>query len=321
MKSTMLMGAALLLAGSGFVAGAEVGPKALTTQPATQPAIPQSTGYGQSMSVSVVNGDKTVDVHQPGRAIHIEENEKGIFLKVTGQIDGSDVTVEFKAKTPEQLKKEHPDAYDLYRKYNGSDISVLGHAPGFPGAGAPDEIIKRLEKDLLEQMKSQNVPEAEQEEVKRLLKQLENGDAPALPGGAGAKDARKLLEKDLQEQLKDTNIPKEQQEEIKKLLKDLENGGAAALPPGAGAKDARKLLEKDLQEQLKGANIPKEQQEEIQKLLKDLENGGAALPPGAGNKDARKLLEKDLQEQLKDANIPKEQQEEIKNLLKDLQNN
>ncbi len=272
MKSTLVIGAALLLGVAGLArkAGAEPAP---TTRPATQPAIPQPTGLGsQSTSISIINGDKVVDVHQPGRTIHIEENGTGVLVRVTGQIDGKEVTREYRAITPEQLKKAYPEAYALFLQYGkGVHVAGLAHAGALPPGAGHDQALKLLEKHLLEQLKENTLPEAQQEEIKKLLKQLQDGAGAAIPPGAAPADARKQLEKDLLEHLKDGNLPDAQQEEIKKLLKELQDGAGAAVPPGPAPKDARKL-EKDLLEQLKDSNLPDAQQEEVKKLLKELQD-------------------------------------------------
>ena len=283
MKSTVFIGAALLLGVAGFGAGAgAVEPAGPATRPATQPAIPQPTGFGnQSTSVSVINGDKVVDVHQPGRTIHIEENGTGVVMKVTGQIDGKEVTREFKARTPEQLKKDNPDAYALFMQFNGGGINLgsfngaAAGVPPLPPGAALDDARKLFEKNLLEQLKGANIPEAQLEEIKKHLKDLQNGASGVVPPGVAADDIRKQIEKDLLDQLKGANIPEAQLDEIKKQLKDLQNGAAGVAPqPGAAAKDARKQIEKELQEQLKGADLPDAQKEEIKKLLKELPDGG-----------------------------------------------
>ena len=84
-------------------------------------SIPQATSFGnQMMRVSAVNGNRCIDVQQPGRAIHIEVGAAGILLKVTGQIDGRRVTREFKVKTPDDLKKANPEAFEIFQQFAGN---------------------------------------------------------------------------------------------------------------------------------------------------------------------------------------------------------
>ncbi len=70
-----------------------------------------------SVKVSVVNGRRKIDVDENGRKIHVSEDENGINLTVTGVLDGKKATVEYAARTAQQLREENPEAYELYKKY------------------------------------------------------------------------------------------------------------------------------------------------------------------------------------------------------------
>ena len=72
-----------------------------------------------SIRVSIVNGAKTIDASEPGRTVHIDEGKDGIAMKVTGQIDGKEVTRDYKAKNADELKKDNPEAFALYQQYAG----------------------------------------------------------------------------------------------------------------------------------------------------------------------------------------------------------
>ncbi|HWE01482.1 MAG TPA: hypothetical protein VG326_03660 [Tepidisphaeraceae bacterium] len=102
-------------------------------------AVPQGTGASgaHSMSMSISDGSKTVDVHESGRMIHIEESAAGIKMTVTGQIDGKEVTRNFKAQTPDKLQKQNPPAFALYRQYAGNGgVGIRGlHIQGGNGVG------------------------------------------------------------------------------------------------------------------------------------------------------------------------------------------
>jgi len=90
--------------------------------------VPQPTGPAgaHSMSMSFNNGAKTVDVHETGRMTHIEESAAGIKMTVTGQIDGKEVTRNFKAPSAEKLQKQNPQAYALYARYMGGGMNGIG---------------------------------------------------------------------------------------------------------------------------------------------------------------------------------------------------
>lgn len=79
-----------------------------------------------TMSISVINGKKTVDVKEDGRTVHVEEDAGGIVMSVTGVEDGRPATVEFKAKNAAELKKNEPEAYALYEKWGGMQEMMVG---------------------------------------------------------------------------------------------------------------------------------------------------------------------------------------------------
>jgi membrane-associated protease RseP (regulator of RpoE activity) len=65
-------------------------------------------------------------LHETGRMTHIEESGSGIKMTVTGQIDGKEVTREFKAPSAEKLQKQNPQAYALYARYMGGGMNGIG---------------------------------------------------------------------------------------------------------------------------------------------------------------------------------------------------
>jgi hypothetical protein len=176
-----------------------------------QVLLPQPTGFGSQIRISVINGAKVIDVLEPGRTIHIEQGPAGIRMKVAGKLDGMHVIREFNTRTAEQLRQENPDAFALFQQYaaNGNAIRFGFQGNGlrihananvrvngiFIGPGgavhpvmpqpllpiAPAQVnpggdnLDGLELKIAGQMKARNLPEAEQEDVKGLLKQLREG--------------------------------------------------------------------------------------------------------------------------------------------------
>src|SRR5436190_1706820 len=83
------------------------------------PAAPAWAGRfrSQSVSVSVANGRKTVDVNDNGLKIRIKQTADGIRMSVTGVEDGNEVTEEYEAKDADELKRDNPEAYALYERW------------------------------------------------------------------------------------------------------------------------------------------------------------------------------------------------------------
>jgi hypothetical protein len=258
-------------------------------------AVPKGNGAvngANSLRISMINGAKTVDATEPGRTVHIEEDGNGIAMKVTGQIDGKEVTREYKAKNADDLKKQNADAFALYQQYgnsggiqlqgggiilqnnirlninggngagavivrpnrnvapggnaNGGGNAAGGNAAGGNGAGgvgvqiipggngAPGAIqvvpnphnpsgdnLDKLEAHILEQMKSGNIPDDKQQEVKALLGKMK--ESLAQPAAANNDDAR----------MREYN---QQCDSLRKMLADLKlpDPGDALPPPASG---------------------------------------------------------------------------------------
>jgi len=106
------------------------------------PAAPPRHGFGsrQSVQVSMVNGQRSVAVDDNGYRIQIRQGPEGIVMDVTGLEDGKEVTETYKAADAETLKKENPEAFALYDKYNnrggGFSIEIGGR-----GAAAARGVI------------------------------------------------------------------------------------------------------------------------------------------------------------------------------------
>lgn len=103
------------------------------------PSPAQRRGHGAGFAVAggvrvhmrVENDTRTIEVAEQGRTINIIEGPDGIRMSVSGEIDGKKVTREFVAPTPDQLRRENAEAFELYDRFAGR-----GGVPGLQGRGA-----------------------------------------------------------------------------------------------------------------------------------------------------------------------------------------
>lgn len=113
-----------------------------------------------SISVSVVDGVKTINVDNDGKKIKIvDDPKKGIEGEYTETKDGKETTHKFAAKNEEELKTKHPDAFKLYEQYAKGGgvrveaVAVGGFRPAVPAAARlPQDRIQELLKKLDEQI-------------------------------------------------------------------------------------------------------------------------------------------------------------------------
>jgi hypothetical protein len=220
--------------------------------------LPKPTGANgaHSTRMSFGGGEKTIDVSDPGRTIHIEETAAGIVMKVTGKIDGKEVTRDFKVKNADELKKQNPEAYALYQQYANNTVGlgqiqirgaggvVIHGNINIQGGGVlinpngiqqlppaiikplvpvnpPGDDLEKLESRILEQMKASNIPDDQQKQVKDLFKQMRD----ALP--------QDKPDKDVNAQMRDYN---HQSDALRQKLADLKlpDPGNALPPPASG---------------------------------------------------------------------------------------
>jgi hypothetical protein len=171
---------------------------------------------------------KEIQVQEDGKKVHITENAEGIKVVVTEKDpNGKEATREFKAKTAEDLKKNHPEAYELYIKHSGG--VQLNIAPGVlrPVPAQPLRPGLRNNPQLEEQKKR----------MEQLLKQL---------GPQGEKAAAQLKElEELQKKLFDNNG---NVNDLEKLLDELfKAAGGGVAVPGVPAEDGRPRLGVEVQ--------------------------------------------------------------------------
>ncbi len=74
----------------------------------------------RSMSVKNINGVKEITTSEDGKTVKIQDDPaKGIKVEITEKQNGKEVTKKYDAKNVEDLKKNHPTGYELYKKYGG----------------------------------------------------------------------------------------------------------------------------------------------------------------------------------------------------------
>ena len=201
-------------------------------------------------------GSRTIEVEQLGRRLSIREGPGGIEMSVRGNDDGREVNVTIRARDLDELRRQHPEAYDLYERVAGarSNLNLRGRrlvVPAVPGpqrpmpvpvqpprAGvrllplAPPEGILRppaddllqLETRLRKQMQAAGVEAVEQQavlEALRMLRDIQSHGRMALP-------------EDLEAQVKKYNALSDA---LRQKLEELKLPGPGdALPPPARAR-------------------------------------------------------------------------------------
>jgi hypothetical protein len=101
----------------------------------------------QARRIQIKNGVKQTDITDGDRQIKIVDNPGGsIQLEVTEKKDGKQTTEKYEAKNADDLKKNHPEAHQLYQKYSQQMGPVVriqaaqaqpGGVPANPAAPAP----------------------------------------------------------------------------------------------------------------------------------------------------------------------------------------
>lgn len=73
----------------------------------------------------VVNGRRTGEAtaEEQGRTVHIVETDEAVTVTVTDRNDnGAETSRRYEAASPQELKKKHPEAHELYEKYLGRNL-------------------------------------------------------------------------------------------------------------------------------------------------------------------------------------------------------
>ena len=76
------------------------------------------------IQANAAGGNRTVDVDDNGKKVHIQEDQNGIEVSVTEKVNGQDKTDKFKAKDADELKKKFPEAHKLYENTRRTGASA-----------------------------------------------------------------------------------------------------------------------------------------------------------------------------------------------------
>jgi hypothetical protein len=155
------------------------------------PINPDEPVVARSLRISNDGGKKHVEVRENQRTITIQEDANaGIIMTVSAIEDGKRITEEFKAKTPQELKAQSPDAFTLYERWSGSNGNnplvrgaenlvlqgpiLVGGLQAVPVPIAQDP-LEELKDRVVQQMEKANVPDEKRKEIADLLDRLQKG--------------------------------------------------------------------------------------------------------------------------------------------------
>lgn len=142
---------------------------------------------GQRVQVRVVNGQKTIEVEEQNRKVVIEESPQGaIKMKVTEKAGEKEKTTAYEARSADELKKNHPEAFKIYEQYSkvggggGANIQIQAVPVPLPGGGAIQPALPQRIR-ILRGEAAEQLDEARQElqqAVEELRKVTEKGPTP-----------------------------------------------------------------------------------------------------------------------------------------------
>lgn len=130
---------------------------------------------GRKVTQTNVNGVKNTTAEEDGKKVTIKEEVNGsIKLSLTEEDeDGKPKQTKYEADSLQELKEKHPKAHRLYKKYTGKNIAVPIQIPGLqpfrPKAAADAQRLKLI----LEQLKTINLENVDDETRAALQKQLD----------------------------------------------------------------------------------------------------------------------------------------------------
>ena len=130
---------------------------------------------GRKVTQTNVNGVKNTTAEEDGKKVTIKEEVNGsIKLSLTEEDeDGKPKQTKYEADSLQELKEKHPKAHRLYKKYTGKNIAVPIQIPGLqpfrPKAAADAQRLKLI----LEQLKTINLENVDDETRDALQKQLD----------------------------------------------------------------------------------------------------------------------------------------------------
>jgi hypothetical protein len=200
-----------------------------------------------NLRVTLENGTKTVEVREngDGRIVRISDGPDGINMSITT----GDAVREVKARTPELLKKQDEEAFNLYQKWMGRGgpggvIHWRGRGqmplpPAIPvvpqrvGPIAPPQ-IDRFHRDP-----NAVPPDAEQQQQREMLRMLDElrraqGGAVVNPADNAQQDVADFLQR-LQRLERDRREARRQAEDLQQHVAEVERRAIDAGGPGAAA--------------------------------------------------------------------------------------
>lgn len=166
----------------------------LEYQPVPGPLGQASRLRQRRVTYRIINGRQSVDVDDDGRKIAIAEGEDGIKMTVSGETNGQAATRTYTARTPEQLRTDNPEAFDLYQRYahRGGDDDfdgAMGNAilqgngnvlimprfqpvPMIPRRGVGEDLTG-LRNNLDQEMDNAKLPPARRRDVRDAIDRVE----------------------------------------------------------------------------------------------------------------------------------------------------
>jgi hypothetical protein len=215
------------------------------------PGRPRNANNGalnQMVRTSIINGRRQTEINDNGRQIKIEQNEDGITMTVTGELDGEPATETYKASSPERLEADNPEAYALFKQctQDGPMGQVRLIGPNGPMVGQAQVFIMPQGGGQVMVMPPANfvIPNGGDDlEALRLKIHKDMADAK-LPVADKIKVLRAMNKVDstrLQNQIDQSDARVKQYDqacdELRKALKELNlPDPGAALPPPQGAR-------------------------------------------------------------------------------------
>lgn len=110
-----------------------VGPNRIQAGPGMPADVFVARNGRMAMNVTVHNDTRTTSIQDGDRRIVIDEGPDGIRMSVIDNDGGKPVQKDYEAKNIDELRKNNPEAADIYDKYNGR---------GRPQAGVNARIIR-----------------------------------------------------------------------------------------------------------------------------------------------------------------------------------
>jgi len=96
-----------------------------------------------NISIKVNNGIKVVEVDENGKKIGIHEEPNNITIEIGGGDNQPKIVEKVMAKNAEELEKNHPDAYRLYKRYAEGNAR---RGLGLPWVPQPDRTVHPAER-------------------------------------------------------------------------------------------------------------------------------------------------------------------------------